>query len=332
MNETESEWICSSCSKKNPSYYIYCLYCGKCSENIMTCENCGKNVYSNYKFCTHCGKHIRAPTVIQNKKKEPETLSIERAIYDPCKRDFIAGRLPRMKEWINSHDPSAYWFAISIQNNTDVTIEEWGIELEMSSALKVEKAVIEGMEYIIELRERHPKPFKCIYTIGVPKEYGIVIPKGGAQRVYSKLRADKPKTVYKIKGLFKSEISSDVPIRQKEFKYLCDASMSPETVKLELKKIFSEKNAAMLTLAFKTVQELDRMCIQDAKTEDYLDRLFVLKNYTEGFSDKFRKHVDEFSRFMEQEQGEYLQDEYKGKVRRFCTKLVDVWICEFLKG
>jgi hypothetical protein len=60
----------------------------------------------------------------------------------------------------------------------------------------------------------------------------------------------------------------------------------------------------------------------------------VLKKYTEGFSEKFTLQADEFSRFTEQEQGQgdYLQDEYKGKVRRFCTNLVDVWISEFLKG
>ena len=57
----------------------------------------------------------------------------------------------------------------------------------------------------------------------------------------------------------------------------------------------------------------------------------MLKNYTEEFSDEFTKQVDEFSRFMKEEQLEYLQDEYKGKVRRFCTNLIDIGISEFLK-
>lgn len=74
------------------------------------------------------------------------------------------------------------------------------------------------------------------------------------------------------------------------------------------------------------------MCNQDAKTEEYLDKLLVLKNYTEGFSDKFTKQVGEFARFTKEEQLGYLDDEYKGKVRRFCTNLIDVWISEFLKG
>ena len=108
--------------------------------------------------------------------------------------------------------------------------------------------------------------------------------------------------------------------------------MSPEAVKVELKKVYSEKDAARLALSFKTVQELDRMCNQDAKTEEYLDKLSLLRNYTEGFSDTFTNQVADFSRFMKEEQLEYLDDEYKGKVRRFCTNLIDVWISEFLRG
>jgi len=260
-------------------------------------------------------------------EKKGIALTIERAIYDPCKRDFIEGALPRMKEWVNRYDPGAYWFVISIQNNTDRAIEEWGVELETSAALKIKEAKIEGIEIEIPY-EAHLNSFK----ISVPKEYGIVIPKGGAQRVYFKLRADKPKTMYEISGVFKSEVSGDVPIRAKEFKYLCDAGVSPEAVKTELEKTFSEKDAARLALSFKIVQEIDRMCNTGAKTEEYLDRLSVLRNYTKGFSDKFTTQVDEFARFMKEEQLEYLDEEYKVRVRRFCTNLVDVWISEFLKG
>jgi HEAT repeat protein len=252
---------------------------------------------------------------------------IERTIYDPCKRDFIEKPLPRMKQWINSHDPGAYWFVVSLQNSSDNIIEGWDVELETSSALKIEEAKIEGFEIEIP-HEAHLGSFK----ISVPKEYGIVIPKRGAQRVYFKLRAEKPKTMYEISGVFKSKITGEVPIRAKEFKYLCDAGMPPEAVKAELKKTFSEKEAARLALSFKTVQELDRMCNQDAKTEEYLDKLLSLKEYTKGFREKFTTQVDEFSRFMEQEQMGYLDNKYKEKVRRFCTNLVDAWISEFLKG
>ena len=101
-------------------------------------------------------------------------LTIERTIYDPCKRDFVEGRLPRMKEWINRYDTGAYWFMVSIQNNTDRAIEEWGVELEFSSALKIKEAKIEGFEIEIP-HETHLKSFYCLslllhqYTLVVYK-------------------------------------------------------------------------------------------------------------------------------------------------------------------
>jgi len=192
--------------------------------------------------------------------------------------------------------------------------------------LKVKEAKIEGLEIEIP-HEAHLNTFKA----SVPKEYGIVIPKGGAQRVYFKLRADKPKTTYEISGVFKSKITGEVQIRAKEFKYLCDVHIPPEAIERELKKTHQDKGAARLTLAFKTVQELDRMCNQDARTEEYLDKLSLLKNYVEGFSEKFTGPVDEFARFMKEEQLGYLDEKYKEKVRGFCTNLIDIWINEFLK-
>lgn len=168
-------------------------------------------------------------SLAEEKLKEPP-VTIERAIFDPWKRDFVESALPRMKEWINRYDPGAYWFAVSLQNNSDTIIEERGVVLETSSALKIEEAKIEGIEIEIP-HEAYLGAFK----ISVPKEYGIVIPTGGAQRVYFKLRADKPKTTYEISGSLKSPITGDVLIRPKEFKYLCDAGMLPEAVKAELK-------------------------------------------------------------------------------------------------
>ncbi|NQE44885.1 hypothetical protein C5S31_02520, partial [ANME-1 cluster archaeon GoMg2] len=272
------------------------------------------------RFRISVGEELQRRVEDHENPTEQKEITIERAIYDSCKRDFIERALPRMKEWINRYDPGAYWFAISIQNNTDRSIEEWDIDLEMSSALKVSEVKIEGIE-----REIPQEAHLGLFKISVPKEYGIVIPKGGTQRVYFKLRADKPKTTYEISGVFKSAIG-EVPIRAKEFKYLCDVRMSPEAVKPELKKAFSEKDAVRLALSFKTVQEIDRMCNRDARTEEYQDKLSALKNYTEGFSEDFTKQVDEFSMFMKEEQLTYLDDEYKPKVRRFCTNLVDVWI------
>ena len=277
------------------------------------------------------------PSLEQKVKKEQispqisESTTIERAIYDPCKRDFIERRLPRMKEWINRYDPGAYWFVISIQNNTDRAIEEWGVELETSSALKIREARVEGIDYKIELRETYPEPYKNVYAIGVPKEYGIVIPKGGAQRVYFKLRADKPKTVYEISGVFKSAIG-DVPIRAKEFKYLCDAGASPEAVKAELKKTFPEKDAVRLANAFRIAQEIrSSYCNTDTKASEISKEFDILKMY---LSEKeFLDEVEGIQRRINAElrEDERLDDKHVEEVKDFCDKFTEMWIAKFLR-
>jgi hypothetical protein len=271
-------------------------------------------------------------TTARDIEKKEAPITIERAIYDPCKRDFIEGQLPRMKEWINRYDPGTYWLALSIQNNTERAIDEWGVELETSSALKVEEARVEGIDYKIELRETHPEPYKNKYAIGVPKEYGIVIPKGGAQRVYFKLRAEKPKTTYEITGVFKSEMTGEVPIRAKEFKYLCDTGVSPEAVKAELKKTFSEKEAARLANTFRIAQDIrSSYCNTDTKAKEINKEFDLLKMYlTEK---EFLDEIESIQRRINAElrEDERLDEKHVEAVKDFCEKFTEMWIAKFLR-
>jgi ABC-type branched-subunit amino acid transport system substrate-binding protein len=266
-----------------------------------------------------------------------KSITIERAIYDPCKRDFIEGNLPRMKEWINRYDPGAYWFAVSIQNNTDKTIEEWGVELETSSALKVEKAIIEGMEYKIGLRETHPEPYKNVYAIGVPKEYGIVIPKGGAQRVFFKLRAEKPKTTYEISGVFKSAIG-EVPIRAKEFKYLCDAASlrgailehpeaALEYVKTQV-NYYSPAEVSAIVKGLDIVFTIGRLCASRyPKRADVRSEVEKLKGYLENVEDKLGQSYKDFEMLVREMDAvlfeEIVPEDYTERIKRKCLVFPD---------
>jgi hypothetical protein len=255
-----------------------------------------------------------------------ESITLERTIYDPCKRDFVEKPLPRMKEWINRYDPGAYWFALSIQNNTDRAIEEWGVELETSAALKISEAKIEGIEIEIP-HEAHLGLFKIL----VPKEYGIVIPKGGTQRVYFKLHAEKPKTTYEIRGVFKS-IIGEVPIRPKEFKYLCDAWVSPEAVKAELKKIFSEKDAARLANSFRIVQDIRSIyCNTDTTAREINKEFDLLEMYlTEK---EFLDEIESVQRRINAElrEDERLDGKHVEAVKDFCVRFTEMWIARFLR-
>ena len=125
-----------------------------------------------------------------------------------------------------------------------------------------------------------------------------------------------------------AEVLERIRMLENEIKRIL-AVESGDLRKLEAK--YKKEDLIKILESFRIVQEIDRLCNTGANTEEYLDRLSVLRNYTEGFSDKFTTQVDEFARFMKQEQLEYLDEEYKVRVRRFCTNLVDVWISEFLK-
>ena len=104
---------------------------------------------------------------------------------------------------------------------------------------------------------------------------------------------------------------------------------SRDLKRLEAK--YRKEDFVKILESFRIVLEMDRMSAENAPTEEFLDKLSLLKNYTEGFSDKLARQVDEFLRFMRVEQFEYLDDAYKKKVKRFCKKLVDLWISEFLR-
>jgi tetratricopeptide (TPR) repeat protein len=266
-------------------------------------------------------------------EKKEISLTIERTIYDPCKRDFIEGHLPRMKEWINRYDPGAYWFVISIQNNTGKAIEEWGVDLETSSALKIRDAKIEG----IEIEIPHEANLKT-FIISVPKEYGIVIPKGGAQRVYFKLRAEKPKTTYEISGVFKSEVTGDMLIRPKEFKYLCDAGSlrgaileHPEAALEYLKTQVNYYSPAEVSAIVKGLDIVFVICRMSTspypKRADVRSEVEKLKGYLKNVEDTLGQSYNDFEMLVREMDAvlfeETVPGNYAEKIKRQCLVFPD---------
>ena len=259
-------------------------------------------------------------------EKKERALTIERAIYDPCKGDFIEGRLPRMKEWINRYDKGAYWFAISIQNNTDKEINEWDVEIKTSSALKIKEAKIEGIE------ERIPQESHLgIFKLSVSKAHGYTIPERGQRRVYFKLRAEKPKTTYEISGIFKSAITGNVPIRAKEFKYLCDAGSlkgaileQPEAA-LEYVKTqvnyYSPAEVSAIVKGLDIVFEIGRICASRyPKRADVRSEVENLKGYLENVEDKLGQSYNDFEMLVREMDAvlfeETVPEKYAEKIKR----------------
>ena len=314
---------------KTPSLYLYILFIAIILFILLPLVVLRKGSKKGIEVATSPKITLESKTNIKKEDSLPisKSITIERAIYDPCKRDFIEGLLPRMKEWINRYDPGAYWFATSIQNNTDRAIEEWDVEIETSSALKIKEAKIEGVDEKIP-QESHLGSFK----LSVSKAHGYTIPKGGQRRVYFKLRADKPKTTYEISGVFKSAISGDVSIRPKEFKYLCDTGVSSEAVKVELKKTFSEKDAARLANTFRIVQETRSSYCNTGTTAREINKKFdILKMY---FTEKmFLNEVENVQRRINAElrEDERLDGKHVEEVKDFCEKFTEMWIAKFLR-
>ena len=263
---------------------------------------------------------------IPTEKKE-RALIIERAIYDPCKGDFIERPLPRMRDWIYRHDPSAYWFAIAIQNNTDKAITEWDVDLTMSAALKVIDARIEGIEREVH-QETHLKSFK----IAVPKQYGIVISKESPQRVYFKLHAEKPQTPYKISGVFKSNFSDDVPIRVKEFKYRCDAGSlrkleHPEDdsgyTTTQLGIYYSPQEVIVITEGLNIVSDIREMCASRyPKRADVKSRVEHLKIYLKNVEHKLGRSYADFENLVREMDAVLFEktvpEDYTEEMKRKC--------------
>ena len=141
--------------------------------------------------------------------------------------------------------------------------------------------------------------------------------------------------VITLESVTKPEIKDDEVLErikklEEEIKRV-SAVESRDLKRLEAK--YGKEDLVRILESFRIVLKILEMGMseENAPTEEFLDKLSLLKNYTEGFSDKLARQVDEFLRFMRVEQSEYLDDAYKEKVKRFCKKLVDLWISEFLR-
>lgn len=345
-DEIEREWICSSCSKKNPSYYLYCLYCGKRSENIQTCENCGKITSDKYKFCMYCGNDLGYQIAIQNKKKkEIETLSIERAIYDPTNRGFIISTqrpLPNVKSWIDKNDPSMYWLVVCIDNSADKPIDEWGIELEFPSTLKIMEARIEGTEQKFDVKEAYSKAWLTKYVLGIPHHLGIVIPRKGSKRVYFKLGSEACGISCSIKGIV-STSDRNLPIREKSFRYSCDIENVEDAIITDpkgardfvssiVRRQHAEKEAVRIIDSFDIL--IDAYSVDErTKVSDLKSLLIQLMSLIS--EKRLLNKIDEFFRRLVEEQERSpescLDPNYIRRTKQFCEEFIRDWKGEFLK-
>jgi hypothetical protein len=282
-----------------------------------------------------------------SKQQAPIKVLIERTIYDPYHNKFIISRpqdLPQVREWIEQRDLSAYWFIVSIRNDTNEDIKGWGIELEMKPSLMVVQALILGIEgdQKHEITTERPWDSKK-YGAGVSSDAGIVISPRTTRQIYFKLRSDRPKTDYTINGVFKCANFEPIQIKPKSFTFWCDAvtlrdaiKTNPEVarncVETELGRRYPDKIIERLANSFRIILDIrSSYCNTDTKAKEINKEFDLLKMYlTER---EFLDEIESIQRRISAElrEDERLDDNHVEEVKGFCEKFTEMWIARFLR-
>jgi len=169
-----------------------------------------------------------------------QNFTIERSIYDPVNQKFIISKehsLVNVQNWIQRKDPSSYWLILCVYNNTDSLIDEWGVELDSSSSLKILECHIEGLEHKPALIESHPVPWQSKWSVGIPRHFGITLPRGGSRRLYFKLSSTTSGVSHSISGHMVAPDGIQIPIREKlfDFSHLISKYQEQEVDDTEIK-------------------------------------------------------------------------------------------------
>lgn len=270
-------------------------------------------------------------------------LSHERTVYDPTKGGFITSTqrpLPNVKSWINKNDPSTYWFVICINNKSNQPIDEWGIELETPSTLKITETKIEGIEQKFSPRESLSKPWLTSWILGIPHHLGIVIPRKGSKRIYFKLGSEACGIAYTINGIV-STPDGEIHLKEKYFKYSCDVNTldtaivtdpkgAKNLVSSVIRSYYTEKEAVRIIDSFEMIIAISNL---DDKTraDDLKSKLKQLKSLI--FEEPLLNKIDEFYRRAEEElfSSGYLDSNYMRRTKRFCEEFIKDWKGEFLR-
>lgn len=270
-----------------------------------------------------------------------QSITIERTVYDPLTTDFIVSSprpLVNVRNWIDQHDPASYWLVICVHNYGGAAIDEWGIELDSSSSLRVLDTAIEGIDGQMHLMTSNPKPWQVRSILGITRHQGIAIPRDGSRRVYFKLGSESCGISHTIQGKF--IISSvEVPIREKTFTHSCDVatlrvalSRNPaaagQYAENIIRRSYDRDTALKLLRSFKLVQEIDQCCTSQ-KYNEILDRMQLLAGTLESIQagDKVTHLVRQGCVALE-----ILGDSEASveKARRLCSNIVDTWVNEFI--
>ncbi len=274
--------------------------------------------------------------------QETPNFVIERTIFDPVSGTFFISRdrpLVNVEDWIQKNDPNSYWFILCIHNNSNTLIDEWGIELDSSSSLKTIECHIEGMEHTPALTEFHPVPWQSRWTIGIPRHFGITLPRGGSRRLYFKLSSSTCGVSHSITGNLIAPGGIQIPIMEKTFNHSCDvATLSTAISKNQdaaeqytenfLMRSYPKETALKYIQSFKLVQEISQSCAigNHDVTVDKLNQLIDALEGTQASRSLIESVKNDL--WAIKELGD--TEDASTRVQRLCRNIVDDWLNEVI--
>ena len=282
-----------------------------------------------------------SPTADEPGRLSPVRITIERTVYDPLTRDFITSfsrPLVNVRNWIDQHDPASYWLVICAHNYGDDAIDEWGVELDSSSALRVLGAFIEGIKGQMHLQTSNPKPWLVRSILGISHHRGIVIPRDGSRRVYFRLGSESCGISHTIQGKLITS-SVEVPIREKTFTYSCDVATLRTALSSDpaaagqyaeniIRRAYDRDTALKLLRSFKLVQEIDQCCTLQ-NYDEILNQMQLLAGTLEDI-----QAGDKLTRLVKQNYDALTilgdSEASAERAQRLCKNVIDVWINEFI--
>lgn len=114
----------------------------------------------------------------------------------------------------------------------------------------------------------------------------------------------------------------DLELLKEKIEEITHSRIEIEKLKQDVKTLESSKIM---------VEMVETSYQKTVRTEYFLDKLKLLEGYTEGLSERLTNEINGFRRFLKEELFEYVDEEHKVDVRRFCRNLLDIWIAEVLK-
>ncbi|WP_321416957.1 formylglycine-generating enzyme family protein [uncultured Methanomethylovorans sp.] len=272
-------------------------------------------------------------------------LTITRTVYDPATRDFIfdsaeSKALPSIRQWINNNNPFIYWYILRVDNQSELSLDQWAIELYTHQALNIKEAYIDGIDRCFELKKRENDSWCDKYVLSIPKQLGIPIVGKGTRRILFKVDINCREGLmheYGISGRFIAHGVESADIKEKFFQYSCKVGEfkqildnNPDEASVYAEKRmsarYSAKDVQLFTNSFRMIHDLYSYCHSGLiQRDELLHKLQLLEDNFEKVPDIAKDKITPLLHDGIRELGLRTNNEnLKSRYTRLCDSLVEL--------